>query len=74
MIVKRDRSQCIYVSSSVTYRVVYGKRAGDTCAGDFRDLAHRKFVGVRHFSRMWILVWGFLSACSIISHAFCSQD
>ena len=43
MIAKRDRSQCIYVSSSVTDRVVYGTRAGDTCAGDFLDLAHRKF-------------------------------
>ena len=46
MIVKRDGSQCIYVSSSVTDRVVYGKRAGDTCAGEFLDLAHRKFDGV----------------------------
>ena len=46
MIVKRDGSQCIYVSSSVTDPVVYGKRAGDTGAGEFLDLAHRKFDGV----------------------------
>ena len=46
MIVKRDGSQCIYVLSSVIDRVVCGKREGDTCAGDFIDLVHKKFDGV----------------------------
>ena len=46
MIVNRDRSQCIYVSSPVFDRVVYDNREGDTCAGDFLDLAHKKFDGV----------------------------
>ena len=36
----------VFVSSSVTDRVVYGKREGDTCAGDFLDLAYKKFDGV----------------------------
>ena len=43
---KRDGSQCIYLSSSVIDRVVYGKREGDTCAGDFLDLTHKKIDGV----------------------------
>ena len=43
---KLDRSQCIYVSSSVFDRVVYGNSEGDTCAGDFLDLAHKKFEDV----------------------------
>ena len=43
---KRDGSQCVYVSSSVTDRVVYGKTEGDTSAGDFIDLAHKMFDGV----------------------------
>ena len=42
---KRDGSQCIYVSSSVFDRAAYGNIEGDTCAGDFLDLAHKKFDG-----------------------------
>ena len=44
MIVKRDRSQCIYVSSSVFDRVIYGNREGDTCAGDFLDFPGQCFL------------------------------
>ena len=43
---RRDGSECVYVSSSVTDRVVYSKTEGDTSAGDFIDLAHKKFDGV----------------------------
>ena len=71
---KRDGNQCIYVSSSVLERVIYGNRQGDTCATDFVDLTHKKFDGVSHFSRMWILVSDFLLTCVIISHVFCCQD
>ena len=74
MIVKRDGSQCIDVSSSVFDRVVYGNRESDTYATDCVDLAHKKFDGVSHLSRMWILISSFLLACGIIFHVFCCQD
>ena len=43
---KRDGSQCVYVSSSVFDRVVYGNRESDTYPTGFLDLAHKKFHGV----------------------------
>ena len=46
MTVKRDGSQCIYVSSSVFDRVAYGNRESDTYATDFLDLAYKEFHGV----------------------------
>ena len=53
---------------------LYTLIGSDTYATDFVDLTHKKFDDVSHFTRMWILVSGFLLTYGIISHMFCCQD
>ena len=70
---KRDGSQCIYVSSSVLDRVVYGHRENDTYATDLLDLAHKKFERCSSFYSsvdfgigLFISVWCYFS-CGLLS-------